>query len=230
MYDTITDGVYRIKGQRSNIYLVAADSLVLIDTGMPGDDQAVLETLRDLGHAPADVAYIFITHAHLDHVGSLASLASVTGAKVVAGALEADRLEGRRMLCSMKREGFSGTLFRGMLFVVEKFVTPYVPTALDIAITSENRADPVAGFTIIETPGHSPGSLSFLHGGRELLFTGDALSGAPRLKLPPRAGCSSFADALRSVKKLGELDFDTCLFGHGAPLTDRAAARVRKLF
>lgn len=229
MYDSITDGVYRIKGQRSNIYLVAADPLVLIDTGMPGDDGAILATIRDLNYAPTDIKYIFITHAHLDHVGSLAALKLATGAKVVAGSLEADRLEGRRMLCSMRREGLGGSLFRGMLFVVEKFVTPYVPTALDIAMTSDSCADDIAGFTIIETPGHSPGSLSFLHSDKKLLFTGDALSGTPQPKLPPRAGCSSFSDALDSAKKLAEIDFDACLFGHGDPLIDNAAAQVRSL-
>jgi glyoxylase-like metal-dependent hydrolase (beta-lactamase superfamily II) len=189
----------------------------------------ILTAIRDLSYAPSDIEYIFVTHAHLDHAGSLAAVKAATGAKIVAGSVEVDHLEGRKMLCSMRREGLGGNLFRGMLFVVEKFVTPYVSTTLDMAMTSDRSADDIAGFTVIDTPGHSPGSLSFLHGGKKLLFTGDALSGSPQLRLPPRAGCSSFADALHSSKKLAECDFDICLFGHGEPLIGNADTQVRTL-
>ena len=63
--ETVTEGVFRIAGKRSNMFLVAGDCLVLVDAGMPGDDAAVLGSLGELGFAPDRLEYIFVTHAHL---------------------------------------------------------------------------------------------------------------------------------------------------------------------
>jgi glyoxylase-like metal-dependent hydrolase (beta-lactamase superfamily II) len=82
---------------------------------------------------------------------------------------------------------------------------------------------------VIATPGHSPGSLSFYHEDKKLLFVGDALSGAGGFHLPQRAGCASYADALRSVEKLTNLDFDICLPGHGAPVLGNARQQMARL-
>ena len=111
-YEKVTNGIYRIIGSRSNIYLLEGEDLILIDTGMPNDGDKVLKTLKELGYQNEDLKYILITHAHLDHVGSLAFLKKETGAKIIADIKEKDFIEGRKMLCSMKREGFNGKIFK----------------------------------------------------------------------------------------------------------------------
>ena len=229
VHETIMEGLYRIMGKRSNIYLLADEGLALVDTGMPGDEGTVLGAIKDIGYSPNEIKYIFITHAHLDHVGSLAPVKAVTGARVIASHYEKDHIEGRRMLCSRKREGIGGKVFRMILFIVEKFLQNYEPVQVDMPCKVSDGVDCIEGIKIIEAPGHSPGSLCFYHKGKKLLFTGDALSGVPLLRLPPRAGCSSYSQALRSVKSLAGLDFEVCLFGHGKPLTDNAKSRVERL-
>jgi glyoxylase-like metal-dependent hydrolase (beta-lactamase superfamily II) len=82
---------------------------------------------------------------------------------------------------------------------------------------------------VIASPGHSPGSLSFYQREKKILFTGDALSGVPELKLPPKPGCADYREALASVQKLAELDFDLCLFGHGSPVKKEASQVVKEL-
>ena len=228
-YEKITQGVYRIIGKRSNSYLVEDESLVLIDTGMPGDDTIILDTIRTIGLTPGDLKYIFITHAHLDHVGSLAAVQAATGAQIVSSKYEQDHVEGRKMLCSMRREGVGGKIFKALLFIMEKFIVKYQPANVDIAVPDSGIGVGIAGLQIIETPGHSAGSLSFYHEGKKILITGDALSGDPSLRLPPMAGCSSYEQALRSVKQLTEFDYGICLFGHGAPSMDMADSHVKLL-
>ena len=229
IYEKITEGLYRILGKRSNIYLLADESLILVDTGMPGDEEIILSAVQKIGWSPDKLKYIFITHAHLDHVGSLAALKAVTGARVVASQIERDHIEGRRMLCSMKREGAGGKVFRVILFILENFLQKYTPAQVDMPCRASAGPESIEGINIIATPGHSPGSLSYFHKGKKLLFTGDALSSAPYLRLPPRAGCSSYAQALGSVKALAEFDFEVCLFGHGRPLTENARTEVQAL-
>ncbi|MEH6361859.1 MAG: thiamine pyrophosphate-binding protein, partial [Amylibacter sp.] len=38
---------------------------VLVDTGMPGDTQIILDSIREIGYQPTDIESIFITHADL---------------------------------------------------------------------------------------------------------------------------------------------------------------------
>ena len=228
-YQKVRDGIYRIRGSRSNIYLVDESGPLLIDTGMPGDEESVLQALHDLGLQPRDLRMILITHAHLDHVGGLAAVKAATGAPVVASMHEKDHIQGRRMLCSMRREGLGGTVFKCMLFVMEKFVKKYAPVQLDTAYCDADGGGHVEGIEIIATPGHSPGSLSFYFPKKKAVFTGDALTGAPAPGLPLRVGCSDYVQALRSAQRLAQLDADVCLFGHGEPITGNAASVLREL-
>jgi glyoxylase-like metal-dependent hydrolase (beta-lactamase superfamily II) len=228
-YQKVSDGIYRIRGSRSNIYLVDESGPLLIDTGMPGDEEAVLKALHDLGLQPRDLRMILITHAHLDHVGGLAAVKAATGAPVVASLHEKDHIQGRRMLCSMRREGLGGKVFKCMLFVMEKFVKKYAPVQLDTAYCDADGGGRVEGIEIISTPGHSPGSLSFYFSKKKAVFTGDALTGAPAPGLPLRAGCSDYVQALCSAQSLARLDADVCLFGHGEPITGNAASVLREL-
>ncbi len=228
-YQKVCEGIYRIRGSRSNIYLVADPVPVLIDTGMPGDETVILQALNELGVHSRNLRMVLITHAHLDHVGSLAAVKRATDARVLASVHEKDHIEGRRLLCSMPREGLGGKVFKCILYVMEKFVMKYEPVQIYSAYHDEGGAGNVDGVEIIATPGHSPGSLSFYFPAKKAVFVGDALTGTPAPGLPLRAGCSDYARALLSVKRLAQLDADVCLFGHGEPLAGNAAAVLGEL-
>ena len=227
--EQVAPGIYRIKVSRSNIYLIAGKTLTLIDTGMPGDGAEVLKTITALGRNPAEVSHILITHGHTDHIGSLAFLKKATGAKVIAGAPDADYIQGKKKPWHMAREGFGGKLFKIILFFAETFVFTLEPAAVDQACGGGEVIDCNGGITVIATPGHSPGSLSYYLPDKRILFTGDALSGEPEAKLPPRAGCADYQQALASVKKLAALPLEICCFGHGRPVTRGADALLKKL-
>jgi len=202
---------------------------VLIDTGMPGDEIVILQALNDLGYQSRDLRTIFITHAHLDHVGALAAVKAATGALVVASTDEKEHIEGNKMLCSIPREGLGGNIFRCILFIMEKFIQKYAPVHLDNPYCDESGVRKIGSIEIISTPGHSLGSLSFYFPKKKVAFTGDALTGMPAPGLPMRAGCSNYGQALRSVRRLAELDVDACLFGHGEPLVKNVAPILRSL-
>jgi len=229
VYQKVCEGLYRIRGSRSNIYLVADPVPVLIDTGMPGDEMVILQALNELGVHSRNLRMILITHAHLDHVGALAAVKGATEARVLASVHEKDHIEGQRLLCSMPREGLGGKVFKCILYMMEKFISKYEPVQLYSAYREEDGTGNVEGVEIISTPGHSPGSLSFYFPAKKAVFVGDALTGTPAPGLPLRAGCSDYARALRSVKRLAQLDADVCLFGHGEPLVGNAASVLGEL-
>ena len=129
----------------------------------------------------------------------------------------------------MAREGFGGKLFKIILFFAETFVFTLEPAAVEQACGGGEVIDCNGGITVIATPGHSPGSLSYYLPDKRILFTGDALSGEPEAKLPPRAGCADYQQALTSVKNLAALPLEICCFGHGRPVTRGADALLKKL-
>ena len=88
-----------------------------------------------------------------------------------------------------------------------------------------------AGFKIINTPGHSDGSISIYLPGK-VIFVGDALTadnkGNPKRPMKPLA--ADIVQAKASVELIAGLDYDTLLVGHGAPVKGDAVAKVKKLF
>jgi glyoxylase-like metal-dependent hydrolase (beta-lactamase superfamily II) len=227
--EKIADGVFRIAPGRSNCYLLAGNDLTLIDTGMPGDAEIIKAAINALGLKPEKVGHILITHGHLDHTGSLAELKKISGAPVIAAVKDTAYIQGSRKTWTMGREGFGGKIFKTVLFFMETFVFNYQPAQVDMPCHGGEIINCFGGIQVIASPGHSPGSLSFYHKDKKLLFVGDALSGTAGFHLPQRFGCSNYQEALRSVKKLSELDFETCLLGHGAPVTHNASTQMREL-
>ena len=81
----IVPGVYLVDGTKGgNVYLLADRKMALIDTGMHGNAPLILKFINDLGRDPKDLESIIATHGHLDHIGSVNKLQTLTGAKILA--------------------------------------------------------------------------------------------------------------------------------------------------
>src|SRR5215469_5416030 len=80
-----------------NCYLVREDDgFTLIDTNMGGQAQAIMQEANKLG---LPIARILLTHAHVDHVGSLDALhEALPDVQVAIGARDARFLSGDRSL------------------------------------------------------------------------------------------------------------------------------------
>src|SRR5687768_17303749 len=71
----IAPGVHRLDSVYTNWYLVADGSrLTVLDAGLPRDWRDFSSALSRLGHKPADVDAVLITHHHLDHAGNAEQL------------------------------------------------------------------------------------------------------------------------------------------------------------
>ena len=86
----ILQNIYLMSEGRSNSYLLTGEDLTLVDTGMPGDDKQILQGIRELGRSPGELRHILITHAHMDHMGSVAAMKKAGGGTVVASAREVE--------------------------------------------------------------------------------------------------------------------------------------------
>lgn len=67
--EQITPNVYKIFGGGGNtLVVVQKDGVVLVDTKMPGNGQAILDEVRKVTDKP--ITAIICTHSHPDHIGS----------------------------------------------------------------------------------------------------------------------------------------------------------------
>ncbi len=88
------------------------------------------------------------------------------------------------------------------------------------------EGDVVGGFTVIETPGHSPGHLAYWREADRTLILGDVLvnlsflTGRPKLGEPPRQFTLDAAQNRASARKLAALGPRVVCFGHGPPVYD----------
>ena len=90
--------------------------------------------------------------------------------------------------------------------------------------------DDVFGLQIVETPGHTAGSISVLDPAAGVLVAGDALGTEDgRPTLPGARFTIDMEGAKASVVKLGGLAFETLLVGHGDPIEVGASALVAEL-
>lgn len=98
------------------------------------------------------------------------------------------------------------------------------------ALSTVGDGDRVMDLLVIETPGHTPGHLSFLEPELSVLLAGDALVGAGGgVSGPDPRFSEDMTVATGSVAKLAELSFDTVVFGHGEPVETDASAQVAEL-
>lgn len=181
----------------TNCYLVWARygrEALLVDCA--GDAGPILDAARERG---LTIALIVVTHGHVDHIEALASLVRETGAAVAVHELDAPML-GDCML--------SGAALFGL---------PQEQARAD-RLVGERDLVSVEGltFTVLHTPGHTPGSICLL--GEQTVFSGDCLfaGGIGRVDLPG----GDEAAMLRSLARLMELPDGLAVYpGHGPPTT-----------
>jgi hypothetical protein len=78
----------------ANVYLLVGNPLTLVDSGMPGSEEAFVSYVEGLGLAAVCPARVAVTHYHLDHVGSLAAIKQRTSAQVFAHPADAPFISG----------------------------------------------------------------------------------------------------------------------------------------
>ena len=221
----VADGLYAIPIGPVNAFLVEApDGCTLIDSGLPGSAQKILDAIGTVGKQQKDIRHIVLTHAHPDHIGSFAALKKATGADIYMHPLDAPIATSGTGFRPLKPAPglLTGIMFR--LFI--RFV-PVEAASIDHYVEDRHQLPVAGGLTAIHVPGHCAGQLAFLwsqHGG--VLFAADACSNM--MGLGWSLGYEDFEEGKRSLRKLAALDFQIACFGHGKAILQDAARKFRQ--
>jgi glyoxylase-like metal-dependent hydrolase (beta-lactamase superfamily II) len=203
----------------ANAYLIAGESLILIDSGPPYSGPRVLHYIERLGRDPRELKLIVLTHSHVDHTGGAQWLRSRTGALVLAHRDEAHRAANGRPFVLPGGAGPIDPIVR-----LSRWMLRAGPVLLDGTVTEGQVLTGAPGPKIVHTPGHSPGHVCLYMEESKVLFAGDVVSGySGRLSRPfPMPGTDP-AELEASLRRLADLDIALLCCAHGRPVVDPAA-------
>ena len=206
--EKIAEDVWRIPLMQPDLVNVYILEDVLIDSGGRFAHRKLLPLLSDRtlsGHA--------LTHGHFDHQGSSHTVCQHLQVPLFCGAGDRQAVESGDLVALMPDPGVLLT------FISRSLAGPGHPVSAPLS-----EGDLIGGFTVIETPGHTPGHVAFWREEDGILILGDVLF--HRNPVTFRRGLSEpfvFATfdpkANRdSARKLAALEPKVVCFGHGAPL------------
>ena len=222
----VVPGLVQVSMGPINAFIIETDHVTIIDTGYAGSEGVLLGAVRALGRQPGDVRHILVTHEHHDHAGSVAALKTATGADAWAHEKEAAVI--RHGTLSFPLTPSPGLLPRVLYrLLILRGQLSYPAAEVEHVVADGDVLPAAGGIRAVHVPGHTAGHLAFLwpqRGG--VLFAADAAANFAGL------GASLWhedhAEARRSLAKLASLDFAAACFGHGRPITRRAAERFRR--
>jgi glyoxylase-like metal-dependent hydrolase (beta-lactamase superfamily II) len=205
-----------------NCYLLPGGVLVDTGLGVPGSQDA-WRVWR------AGIERVVVTHFHPDHVGA----GGIIGAHVSQGALDYEQCEQvwgsedwpARIRDWFVRHGVPAHI-ADQDRIWDEAARAFIRFARDPDPLREG--DSVAGWEVLELPGHADGHIALLRNGT--LIAGDHLlpTITPTIGLYPESRPDPLGDYLSSLERTIELRPRLALPGHGPPIPD-PAGRAKEL-
>lgn len=222
----VADGTYLVNGPASNWTLLTdGDALTLIDAGYPGDFDDVVTSIRAIGFVPDQITAVLVTHAHVDHVGSLPQLLAQWNPPVYTSGQEVQHAH-RDYLEQASRADVTLRCWRPLvltwaLHVLKAGGTEDIRVPQAAPFPSKGALDLPGRPVPVMTPGHTSGHTCYYLPEVGSMVTGDALvTGHPISRTKgPQVLESMFQndakDNLASLELLAGYDAGMVLAGHG---------------
>lgn len=213
----LADDVYMLHGFPPNAINVYVVGDVLIDAGTRQAQRRIFKQIA--GRAITAHA---LTHVHPDHQGASHAVCERLSIPLWCGERDAPRMESPGLVIGDKLAG-AGRMLRWYAALQDRlWVGPPHPVERRL-----REGDEVAGFAVLDVPGHTHGQIAFWRESDRTLIAGDVLNnmnlltGVPGLHEPPDFFNVDSAQNRESIRKLAALEPSLVCVGHGPPLRDR---------
>jgi hydroxyacylglutathione hydrolase len=170
-------------------YILLGEKICLIDAGVWGTAPQLQGYLEQIGRSPQEISMVLITHAHPDHIGGCLAIKKASSASFYAHPADKPWIE------DVERQYRE----RPILNFFELVEGP-VPVSRELREGDTLSWDKGKTLRVLETPGHSLGSISLFLEGEGALFTGDAVPAAGTIPIyvDPKV-------SIQSIQKLAEV-------------------------
>jgi len=145
-------------------YILLGEELCLIDAGVRETAPQLQDYLKQVGRSSSEISIVPITHAHPDHIGGCLAIKKASPASFCAHPADKSWIEDVE---KQYRE-------RPILNFFE-LVEGSVPVSRDLREGDTLSWSKGKTLRVLETPGHSLGSISFFFEEEGILFVGDAV-------------------------------------------------------
>jgi hydroxyacylglutathione hydrolase len=148
-------------------YILLGETICLIDAGVRGTARFFQDYLNQIGRSPSEISTVLLTHAHPDHIGGCLAIKKASSASFYA------HPEDKPWIEDVERQYRE----RPILNFFELVEGP-VPVSRELKEGDTFLWNKGKTIRVLETPGHSLGSISFFYEEEGALFTGDAVPAA----------------------------------------------------
>ena len=220
-----------------NVYLIKESPLTLIDIGPKTKEatEVLRRKLRQNGVEFTDIERIALTHAHEDHCGLAKQVRDeAKNATIFVHEWETGHLFGRlsqdehRNL--MLRSGVPNSVFSELQEMYEEIsllTDSLVEGEFELLHDGMEIEFNSGSLKVLHTPGHTPGSCSFVREANRTLICGDCvlkrITPNPMLSpdpINPKNRFASLAEYLVSLARIRSFSPTLVYGGHGEPVTD----------
>ncbi len=190
-----------------NVYVIGD---VLIDAATRYAGRRIFRELEG-----RDITAHALTHAHPDHQGASHEICERLGVPYWVPERDADAAENPALIAQRQPDHPIAQFF------ARAMSGPAHPVDRKL-----HEGDEVAGFEVLDIPGHSAGHIAYWRESDRVLIAGDVLNsadiltGIPGLREPKTWLTPDPAENRRSAKRLAPLEPSLVVFGHGPPVRD----------
>ena len=217
----LTENVYQITTSASTHFLIGGECAALVDSGVSGTKDRLLEELKRYLGDPSELQYLFLTHSHFDHIGGIPYLrAYAPHLKVIAGRTTAELL--------------SDGAYREKLYEKNKAVAEAMKQeiGLDKAAWCEALTiDKVLGdgdvvdlgaeveVKLVSSPGHTSDTVAYYIRSDSALAAGEAVGAFGGRDQQYACFFHSMSDYLKSLDRLASLEVRALSLPHSGAIT-----------
>lgn len=198
------------------VLLSDEDGLTLVDAGLPGMYEQIVQRIEAAGYEISHVKRILFTHQDLDHIGTLPDLLKhLPEAEIWAHRDEQPYLEGALPHIKVTPKRLE-SMPAPQREAVQRMLDALVPGRVNRVLEHGENLPLQGGMLVLHTPGHTPGHISLYVPSEKLLLAGDAMRVVEgELAGPAEAFTPDMDQAIRSLEQLLELDIDRVFCYHG---------------